>query len=269
MDRTGFADGIAIITGASGGMGSATARQLAAAGWPLLLCDLDQGRLDAVAKPLRATGHQVETLALDIALPDFPDQLLDCLGERAVGALVHTAGLSPLMAEPERILRVNLDATIRLVDAVRPRMAQGGAAVLFASMVGHMPVSLEADDAFTDPLPEEGVAALLRYAPSSEIAYTLSKKGVLALVRRQAKAFGERKARIVSISPGMIDTNMTRGQFAISEVAQSMLERAAIPRMGLAEEQASVAAFLCSPGASYVTGCDIRVDGGALTALGL
>jgi len=269
MDRTRRVDGVAVVTGASGGIGSATARKLAAAGWPLLLCDLDAARLEAVAEPLRTANNQVEILAADIADPGFPAQLIEALGDRPVGALVHTAGLSPPMADAARILQVNLDATVRLVDAVRPRMAEGGAAVLFASMVAHLPISPEADAAFNAPLPAEGTAALLKFAPNSEAAYPLSKRGVVALAKREAGAFGARKARIVSISPGMIDTNMTRGKYEISDGAKAMLDRAPLPRMGQPDELASVAVFLCSLGASYVTGCDIRVDGGVLASLGV
>lgn len=269
MDQQQRAAGLAIVTGAGGGIGSATARQLSAAGWPLLLCELDANRLEVIAAQLRATTGTVEVLAGDIADPDFPARLLAMLSDRPVGALVHTAGLSPLMADASRVLQVNLDAAVRLVEAVRPRMAEGGAAVLFASMVAHMSVSPQADAAFNAPLPKQGSAALLEYVPNSDAAYLLSKRGVVNLVRREAAAFGARKARIVSISPGIIDTNMTRGEFAISEAAKAMVERAPLARMGLADELASVAAFLCSPAASFVTGCDIRVDGGALTALGL
>jgi NAD(P)-dependent dehydrogenase (short-subunit alcohol dehydrogenase family) len=262
------AAGLAIVTGAAGGIGSATARHLAAAGWPLLLCDLDANRLADVATPLRTTSGTVEILAGDIAHPGFTTQLLAALGDRPGGALVHAAGLSPRMAEPSRILQVNLDATVRLVDAVRPRMAENGAAVLLASLVAHISVSPEADAAFDAPLPGEGSMVLLQFAPSPEVAYSLSKRGVLSLVRREARAFGARRARIVSISPGMIDTNMTRGKYAISDGAKSMLERAPLPRLGQADEVASVAAFLCSPAASFVTGCDVRVDGGVLASLG-
>jgi len=67
----------------------------------------------------------------------------------------------------------------------------------------------------------------------------------------------------------MIDTNMTRGKYEISDGAKAMLDRAPLPRMGQPDELASVAVFLCSLGASYVTGCDIRVDGGVLASLGV
>ncbi|CAN7625208.1 SDR family oxidoreductase [Phenylobacterium sp. LjRoot219] len=261
--------GVAVVTGAAGGMGSATAQQLLAAGWrQLLLCDLDAGRLEAVAAPLRDGGAEAQILAGDVANPAFPARLLEALAGRALGALVHTAGISPNMGSAERILAVNLDATVRLVEAVRPRMAKGAAAVLFASNSAYFPMPTEAAQAFTQPLPPEGSAALLHLAPSPELAYPLSKLGVRALVKREAKSFGERGARLVSMSPGAIDTPMTRGELPNSEVARRMVETSASGRMGRAEELAAVAVFLCSPGASFVTAVDWLVDGGHTAAMG-
>ena len=261
--------GVAIVTGATGGIGSATARQLAEAGWTdLLLCDVDPARLEAMAIPLRERGATVTVLAGDIADPAFPGLLLQRLDERPLGALVHTAGLSPRMAPPERILDVNLDATVRLVNAVREHMAEGTAAVLIASNSSYFPLPPDAMAAFEQPLPPGGTASLRHFAPTPELAYPLSKLGVRALVKQQAKAFGQRGARIVSISPGAIDTPMVRLEMEQSDGVARMIERAAIARLGKAEEIAAVAAFLCSPAASLVTACDMLVDGGQTAGLG-
>jgi NAD(P)-dependent dehydrogenase (short-subunit alcohol dehydrogenase family) len=261
--------GAAVVTGAAGGMGSAVARLLAEAGWPeLLLCDVDASRLEALAAPLRVAGAKVDVLAGDIAAASFPTELLRALGGRAVAALVHTAGLSPTMAGPERILAVNLDATVAIVDTVRPRMAEGAAAVLFASNSTYFPMPPEAAAAFNRPLPAEGSSALAHLAPTPVAAYPLSKIGVRALVKREARSFGERGARLVSLSPGIIDTPMSRDEFKKSDFMRRMIEAAAVPRMGRPEEVAAVAVFLCSPAASFVTGVEILVDGGEMAGMG-
>jgi len=269
MDTHTLPAGIAIVTGATGGMGSQAARQLAAAGWPeLLLCDLDAAHLEAVAAPLRQDGTRVEVLAGDIANPAWPERLAAALGGRSVGAVVHTAGIAPQMAPAGRILAVNLDATVRLVDVIRPRMSSGGAAVLFASNSSYFPMPPEAAAAFTQPLPPDGSTALAPFATTPERAYPLSKLGVRALVKREAKSFGVRGARLVSLSPGVIDTPMTRSEVSKSEIARRMVETSALARMGRADELAAVAVFLCSPAASFITGVDILVDGGQTAALG-
>lgn len=270
MANVTLPQGIAVVTGAAGGMGSACARQLAEAGWnSFLLCDVSEERLEAVAGPLREAGNAVAILAGDVADPSFPAAVTEALRGASIAALVHTAGLAPAMADPIRILAVNLDGTTRLVEAIRDRMAPGSAAVLFASNASYFPMPPEAAAAFAQPLPEGGATALAHLTPSSEIAYPLSKLGVRALVKREAKAFGKRGARLVSLSPGAIDTPMTQGTQVSSPLAERMIFGSATGRMGHADEVAAVAVFLCSPAAGFVTGVDWLVDGGHTTAMGL
>jgi NAD(P)-dependent dehydrogenase (short-subunit alcohol dehydrogenase family) len=250
--------GLAVITGAASGMGEAAARLMGEAGWPLLLCDLNAERLQKSAEGLRA-----ETLAGDIADAAFPDRLAKAIGDRPVGALIHCAGLSPTMAEPDRILEVNLAATMRLVDVVRPRMAEGGAAVLFASSAAYA-VGNMLDEPIGKATTPEAVAALQACSPNSGAAYSVSKRGVQMLVEREATAFGRRGARIASLSPGIIDTPMGRMEMEQQPMMKTMVETSALGRAARAEELASVAVFLCSPAASFVSGIDILVDGGWL-----
>ncbi len=263
-----FAKGVAIVTGAAGGMGRECARLLAEAGWrELILCDLAEERLAAVAEKAIATGARAEILAGEITDPSFMERLRTMIGGRGIGAVVHTAGLSPQMADKGRILAVNLDATIALVDTIRPLMNEGSAALLFASTASYMPVTPELEEAFEQPIPAEGSSALVEQVPDSVAAYLLSKRAVRMLVRREAKSFGDRGARLVSISPGLVDTVMTQGE--MDESTQFMLDLAAIPRKGRPEELAAVAAFLVSPNASFMAGCDVVVDGGELAGMGL
>jgi NAD(P)-dependent dehydrogenase (short-subunit alcohol dehydrogenase family) len=127
----------------------------------------------------------------------------------------------------------------------------------------------EIDRALTEAVAARNSATLLPLAPRPEMAYPISKRAVIRLVAHEAAAFGERGTRIVSISPGLIDTAMTRAEQTASEQMKSLLARTPLGRLGTADEIASVAIFLCSKDASYVTGCDIRVDGGMLASLGL
>ena len=100
-------------------------------------------------------------------------------------------------------------------------------------------------------------------------AYPISKRAVIALVAREATPFGARKARIMSIAPGLIDTGMGRAEFQAAAQTQTMLDRTPLGRLGVGDEIASVAVFLCSPEASFMSGCDVKVDGGVLAALGV
>jgi NAD(P)-dependent dehydrogenase (short-subunit alcohol dehydrogenase family) len=261
--------GVVVVTGAAGGMGSATAREFVGEGWKeLLLCDISAERLEAVAAPLRDQGVKVDILAGDIADPDYGNQLVAALQGRPIAALVHTAGLSPQMAGPERILFVNLDASVRLVETIRDHMAPGSAAVLYASNSAHMPMPPEVAAAFWAPLPEGGAMALAHLCPTPEMAYPMSKIGVRALVKREAKSFGERGARLVSVSPGAIDTAMTQGEAAASPIVAKMINDSAVGRIGRPEELAAVSVFLCSPKASYVSAVDWLVDGGQIAGMG-
>jgi NAD(P)-dependent dehydrogenase (short-subunit alcohol dehydrogenase family) len=257
--------GIAVVTGAASGMGAAAARLMSEAGWPLLLCDLNAERLEAAAAELRAAGP-VETLAGDLSDPAWGGRLVAALDGRKVAALIHCAGLSPSMAEPARILDVNLAASIRLMDAIRPHVADGAGLVLFASTAGHMAgTAMDARiDAVTRP---EDVAGLIALSPNSGAAYSVSKRGVHLLVRREAMALGRRGVHVASISPGIIDTPMGRQEMETHPIMKQMVEISPLGRQARAEEVAAVAAFLASPAASFVTGIDVLVDGGSIPAM--
>ncbi|MFA7602072.1 MAG: SDR family oxidoreductase [Novosphingobium sp.] len=271
MNGNTRAEGVGVVTGAAGSMGRATARALFEGGWKdLLLCDLNADAIEAVAVPLRDEGAQVSVFAGDVADAAYPAGLVAALAGRPISALVHMAGLGPNQAEPARVLEVNLAGTIRLVEAIRNHMAQGSAAVLIASNSAYFPADHEAAAIVRGPLSPDQMANLHRIAPTPQQAYPLSKLGVIALVKREAKSFGLKGARLVSLSPGATDTNMFRFETAQSTagMVEQMLDKAAVARVGQPEEIARVAAFLCSPAASFIAGTDILVDGGQVAGLG-
>jgi NAD(P)-dependent dehydrogenase (short-subunit alcohol dehydrogenase family) len=271
MSKQQLAEGVAVVTGAAGSMGKATARALFDAGWKdLLLSDLGTQALEAVAEPLRGEGAKVSAFAGDVADGEYPGGLIAALEGRPIGALVHMAGLGPHQAEPARVIEVNLGGSTRLLAAVREHMAPGSAAVLIASNSAYFPKNAEAAELFCSRLTDEELAEAHRLAPTPEEAYPLSKLGVMALVKREAKSFGLKRARLVSLSPGATDTNMFRFEegHSTAGMVESMLEKSAVGRIGRPEEIAAVAAFLCSPAASLIAGTDILVDGGQVAGLG-
>lgn len=255
--------GLAIITGAHGGIGTAMVRAFAEDAWrELILVDLDAAKLEEVAAPARQRGARTQLLACDITDPAFPARLLDLVGGRRIGAVANAAGVTGKTAPIERILEVNLDGSRIIIDTVLPHLAPGGAVILFASMAGHFPAPPKVGAVFDEPLPPEGTRAIAHLVETPEQAYPLSKRGIVFMVRREAKRFARAGARICAVSPGFIDTPMIRASWA--PVIERQIANSAVERLGRPEEVADLVVFLASPKARLITGCDLLVDGGAL-----
>jgi NAD(P)-dependent dehydrogenase (short-subunit alcohol dehydrogenase family) len=252
-------------------MGLACARRLAKRG-PVLLAEFDEARLESALDTLRREAIEVEGIRCDVSCESDVRALAEALHQRGpLGSVVHTAGLSPMMAPADRIYDVNLTGTARISEAFRPLAERGSACVCISSMAGHTgerASSPEVDTILDTPL-EGDLLVRLEAAGSglspgdSGVAYQLSKWGVQRLVRREARAWGGRSARIVSLSPGIIDTPMGQFENERQPIMKEIAENTPLARMGTADEIAAVAAFLCSQDAAYVTGVDWLVDGGA------
>ncbi|PXA82847.1 short-chain dehydrogenase [Nostoc sp. 3335mG] len=261
----------ALISGAAGGMGRACAR-LFGATHDLVLTDAADGALADFSDALRAEGYtvpfaQAGDLGDDALLADLAASV-----EGAAFTLVHTAGLSPSMADWRPIMAVNLVATEKLLRAIEPALAPGSVAVLIASMAGHMAPALpDARALLADPLAPDfldRIGAVIEavaggvHSGAAGLSYMLSKQAVLGIVERRAMPWGAKGARIVSISPGMILTPMGRKELAETPGAQQLTDAAPAGRAGTASDVALAAQFLASDAASFITGSDLKVDGG-------
>jgi len=177
------------------------------------------------------------------------------------------------MASFERIMEVNLGGSARVLRHFMPLMRPGGAAVCFASIAGHLAGAVDPAllTLLADTVPEGFGARIAAALPAEQrisgMAYALSKLGILKLIEARCTEWGQRGARLCSVSPGLIDTPMGALERQASPQADEAVKAAPIARLGSAEEVANVVAFLVSPQASYVTGADLLVDGGWVGAI--
>jgi len=254
-----------VVTGAARGMGCTAAHRLYRPDAPLVLVDVDEDGARAVASAL---GANAEVAVCDVSDPDAVEALaarVEALG--GLHSLAHAAGISPTMADWRRIIEVDLVGTARLVHAFAPLTSPGSAAVCWASIAGHGVVpDPELDAALDDPLAPDLLDRLGAIAGDDLSAagqgYGYAKRGVMRLVAREAQAWGMRGARICSVSPGIIDTPQGRQEYEEQPAMATMIELTPIKRWGQPEEVCNVVAFLLSDEASYMTGCDVVIDGG-------
>lgn len=255
------------ITGI-GGMGIACARRLGS-GNQLLLSDINAKQLESAAEALRDDGFSVQTQVVDVA----DSASVEAFAKRAselgfIRTLVHTAGISPLMADPLRIYSVDLVGTANVLDTFSAHMNAGSTAVIIASMASKVAV-LDADlsaQLATAPTNQLIEIALGKYPDDANMAYALAKRGNQLRVEETAVAWGQRGVRVVSVSPGLIATPMARLEQNNPQVAH-ILSLAPLQRIGTAEDIANLVQWLTSPAASYITGVDIGIDGGTIAAM--
>ena len=245
-------------------MGAAVSRLLVGRGNRLLLADRDEAAATSVAAEL---DGNIQPVRCDITDDSSVAALASHCGP--LGALVITAGLSPNMGDGRRITEVNLIGTDRVVRAFEATLTDGSVGICFASMAAAMVPTDPAVDAILDEpasptvLDKLDALGLLEH---SGIAYAVSKRGVIRVVERHAKAWGTKGARLLSVSPGVIDTPMGRLEDANEPSMAAMVSASALGREGRPEEIAAVVSFLVSDAASFLTGTDILVDGGAVAA---
>ena len=263
---------VSVVTGGSGGMGKACARLLSKQG-AVIIADVKERELDAAAAELRGGGHQVTPVVCDVSSA----QSVAALAQKAaaagqVQALIHTAGLSPTMADWRRIMNVNLVGSALIEREFAPLDGVREGAVFIASMAGHTaPHGAALYSVLDRPAAAQPVGRTRGDGRQGPIdpgsSYGISKQGVIQLCQRVTPAWAKRGARINSISPGLIDTAMGKQEFAHQEMMAVMLQKTPVGRWGTGEEIAEVATFLCSEKASFVTGIDILVDGGMTNVL--
>lgn len=245
-----FADKVALITGASRGIGRAIAVEMCAQGADVVLVGRDRAALEETAQACAGAriGATAEIITADVADQPSVEAAVATTIERfgRCDFAIANAGQSIdsllMRLKPETIdqlLSVNLKSAFYLCGAVaRPMMKQrAGAIVLISSIVGLT-------------------------GNAGQAAYAASKAGLLALAKSVAKELGSRNIRVNAVAPGLIETAMT--QSMPDAAKEALVKQAALGRAGTPQDVAGVVAFLCSDAAAYVTGQTIVVDGGVV-----
>jgi NAD(P)-dependent dehydrogenase (short-subunit alcohol dehydrogenase family) len=239
---------IALVTGASRGIGRAAARSLAKEGAKILV-HYGRGREEAesLASEIRGAGGQAETVAADLAVDDGAHVLAEKVRKIVNGKLdilVANAGISksvPIegltVEDFNRLFAVNVRAPYFLVQQLLPVLGDGSN-VIFVSSVG------------------------ARSAVGSLAAYAATKGAIDTLVKHFAAALGPRGIRVNAIAPGVVDTEMS--SFAHTEAGRQLtLSMQALKRIATPDDIGGVFAFLASDAARWITGQTIAVDGGS------
>ena len=246
-------DRVAVITGAAGGIGAASARRLAAEGARLVLADTDADAGRALADELDGVFVQV-----DVTSPEDNERMYAVAVERFGGVDIafHNAGISP--PDDASIMTTGLDAWRRVQEVNLTSVYLGCKAVL-PHMLDRGRGSIINTASFVATLG----------AATSQISYTASKGGVLAMTRELGVQFARQGIRVNALSPGPVATPLLMELFADDpERAARRLVHVPMGRFAEAGEIAAAVAFLASDDASFVTAANFLVDGGITGADG-
>ena len=237
---------VALVTGASRGIGRAVAMQLGALGATVVGTATSSGGAAEIEQALVEAGYKGAGLALNVTDSAECEAMIGDIEQRfgAVGILVNNAGitrdnLAMRMKDEEwdAVIDTNLKAVFRMSKLVMRGMmkARGGRIINITSVVGSA-------------------------GNPGQANYAAAKAGVAGMSRALARELGSRNITVNCVAPGFIDTDMTR---ALPDAARdALLGNIALGRLGRPEEIAAAVAFLASPAAAYVTGTTLHVNGG-------
>lgn len=260
---------VMILTGA-GQIGMAIARRMGY-GMKIIVGDNRMANAEAIADIMNKAGFDTVPFQMDLS---SRESILSMIAEARkygpIKMLVNAAGVSPSQASVETILRVDLYGTAVLLEEVGKVIAEGGTGVTISSQSGHrMPALAPEQDEQLAMTPTDELLALDMLQPGNIRdtlhAYQMAKRCNVKRVMAEAVKWGQRGARINSISPGIIVTPLALDEFngPRGDFYKNMFAKCPAGRPGTADEVANVAELLMRPQGAFITGADFLIDGGA------
>ena len=247
---------VALITGAGGGIGRASALDMAAKGASIMCADIDTQAAEGTVALVNEAGGQADTCALDVSNADEVKRAIESTAERFGGLQVifNNAGVGGGFGWDQTIA-INLTGVYHGLRIGAPFLAKhGGGAIINTSSIAGL-VGLA-------PSPVPPSLEELEESEEGPGAYIAAKHGVAGLTKQFALNYGALGVRVNAISPGFIETAMTAEFRGDPEIEQYLISQHPIGRLGRPEEIAAVASFLASEEASFVNGVVLPVDGG-------
>jgi NAD(P)-dependent dehydrogenase (short-subunit alcohol dehydrogenase family) len=251
MNRARFSDKTAIVTGAGRGMGKETALTLAREGAAVVVNDVHEGLVEAVVKEIEEAGGRALAFVADVSNESEVQAMVDATVEHfgTVDILVNNAGIlrstSPVETIPldewELMMAVNVTGVFLCTKAVLPIMKaqRSGKIVNVSSSAGRSTSTF------------------------GGAHYTTSKAAVLGLSRHSAREAAPFNVNVNAVAPGSMDTEMVR-EMSTPENMESERRKIPLRRLGTAQDEANLVAFLCADESSYITGATIDINGGDL-----
>ena len=260
---------VMILTGA-GQIGMAIARRMGY-GMKIFIGDKRMENARTISRIMNEAGFDTEAMEMDLSSRESIRNLIaEAQKAGPITMLVNAAGVSPSQAPIEAILKVDLYGTAVLLEEVGKVIAPGGVGVTISSQSGHrMPALTPEEDEQLACTPTEELLKLDFLQPENIRdtlhAYQLAKRCNEKRVMAEAVKWGEKGARINSISPGIIVTPLALDEFngPRGDFYKNMFARCPAGRPGTADEVANVAELLMSDKGAFITGADFLIDGGA------
>ena len=260
---------VMILTGA-GQIGMAIARRMGY-GMKIIVGDNRMANAEAIADIMNKAGFDTVPFQMDLS---SRESILSMIAEAQkfgpIKMLVNAAGVSPSQTSIETILKVDLYGTAVLLEEVGKVIAEGGTGVTISSQSGHrMPALTPEQDEQLAMTPTDELLALDMLQPGNIRdtlhAYQMAKRCNVKRVMAEAVKWGQRGARINSISPGIIVTPLALDEFngPRGDFYKNMFAKCPAGRPGTADEVANVAELLMRPQGAFITGADFLIDGGA------